>query len=155
MNSFASEADLCSAVLESNLLQTMEPPNDENEKNFILPELKGLAGIPDLVMVKAHNSEYDLLFTTISFELKLSDWKRALLQAFKYRAFSHKSYVVMDKAFESRALRHIDMFIKANVGLATVDLNCRLNIIFTPLIAHPYSEQLARKAIMMYKNMMH
>lgn len=151
MRPFTSEASLYRTVIDAGLLEVIEPHHNNEDKIIILPELKGLAGIPDCVMVKVVNSDCVLEFTTISFEFKLSNWKRALTQAYKYRAFSDKSYVVLDMAFEHRAKKHIDMFIKANIGLVSIDQNANYNILYSPFKKRPYSKFLTQKAALIYQ----
>ena len=57
-----------------------------------------------------------------SFELKLRDWPRALYQATRYRAFSHRSFVLMPDSSIGPALRREARFRLAGVGLASFDL---------------------------------
>lgn len=56
-----------------------------------------------------------------SFELKLRDWRRALYQATRYRAFSQRSFVVMPSDQDGPARRQKDRFRLAGVGLASFD----------------------------------
>lgn len=52
-----------------------------------------------------------------SFEFKLTNWRRALYQATRYRAFSHRVFVVLPTSSLSPALEHVEAFRKLNVGL--------------------------------------
>lgn len=56
-----------------------------------------------------------------SFEFKLANWRRALYQATRYRAFSHRVFVVLPSTSLSPALRHLEVFRKLNVGLISHD----------------------------------
>jgi hypothetical protein len=150
---FKSENDLVNTALSAGIIEAMEPSYPDEESTYQLQELKGVIGIPDLVLVKLIETEYDTLIRSISFEFKLSNWKRALIQAYKYRSFTHKSYVIMDMGFEHLAFRNIDMFIKGNVGLATVNDTGDYNLLFSPLEMHPYSSYLAKRAVDVYSKL--
>lgn len=52
-----------------------------------------------------------------SFEFKLSNWRRALYQAKRYRTFSHRVYVVMPSQSIGPASRSIEAFRRSNIGL--------------------------------------
>ena len=56
-----------------------------------------------------------------SFEGKLRNWKRALYQATRYRAFSHRSFVVMPEQCIGPALENLARFKRAKIGLIGVD----------------------------------
>ncbi|MEL7049496.1 MAG: MarR family transcriptional regulator, partial [Pseudomonadota bacterium] len=56
-----------------------------------------------------------------SFEGKLRNWQRALYQATRYRAFSHRSFVVMPEQCIAPALKNLDRFKRAKIGLIGVD----------------------------------
>ena len=58
--------------------------------NTYYKEWQGLFGIPDYVCFSKNNGEISI----ISFELKLTNWRGALTQAFRYRSFSDYSYVI-------------------------------------------------------------
>lgn len=131
---FPSEADLTEAASRSDYLAPLI-----NESQFIAYELDGLFGIPDLVTA---NLSYRGGVEGIAFEMKLSKWKRALQQAFHYRAFAREAYVVMDREYVHRPLRYADKFREAKVGLISVDSEqvskCHIQAINT----EPYSTHL-------------
>lgn len=56
-----------------------------------------------------------------SFEFKLSNWRRALYQAKRYRTFSHRVFVVMPSSSIRPALRSVDSFRRFNIGLIEHD----------------------------------
>ncbi|NQT40614.1 MAG: hypothetical protein HQ581_24185 [Planctomycetes bacterium] len=58
-----------------------------------------------------------------SFEFKLENWKRAFYQAKRYRAFSHRVFVVMPPAAARRVNGSAEHFRRFNVGLITHDAN--------------------------------
>jgi len=81
-------------------------------------EVKAPGAIPDLVFYKKIGKHVHYI---ISIELKLSDWRRALNQSFVHRSFPNETYVGLDRAAIGPALRNVDLFRKANVGLASID----------------------------------
>ena len=52
-----------------------------------------------------------------AFEVKLSNWKRALYQALQYQAFAHFSVVVVAEQWAHRIEKHIDAFKVFGVGI--------------------------------------
>jgi hypothetical protein len=102
-------------------------------------ELKGLFGVPDIVFVNLSHSRTEV-FRSFAFELKLANWKRALIQAYKYQSFADYSFVVLDKQNLHLALTNIESFINANVGLISVDTLGFTNIHFYPKNSTPYAE---------------
>jgi DNA-binding transcriptional ArsR family regulator len=81
-----------------------------------------------------------------SFEAKLTNWQRALYQATRYKAYSSKVFVVMPTNRARAAMKHIDRFRRANVGLITVDESCKIQIKRMPRREPPYSPSLYRMA---------
>ena len=102
-------------------------------------ELSGLFGIPDLVLgfVKTHANGHRTI-RTYAFEMKLANWKRALVQAYKYAAFAHYPFVVMDHKHVHRALRNIGMFHRSNVGLMSIDPSGAVYVHSRPRFRKPY-----------------
>lgn len=107
-----------------------------------LIEQTGLFGIPDLV-IASHNlsGTCEQPIIAFAFEMKLSNWKRALAQAFRYRAFAEVSFVVLDNKYIGRALKQIDRFQIANIGLLSVDLEGNLRIHHQPSHDAPFCQQ--------------
>lgn len=56
-----------------------------------------------------------------AFEFKLRDWKRALYQAARYRAFSHRVYVVMPSNATKRPSEFVHLFHTFGIGLIEHD----------------------------------
>lgn len=73
------------------------------------------------------------------FEGKLRNWKRALYQATRYRAFAHRSFVVMPDDFIRPAQRQVDRFRSARVGLISLDAAGRFRIVTKPRLHQPRS----------------
>lgn len=57
----------------------------------------------------------------IAFEAKLTDWRKALHQAWRNTSFANRAYVVLPRHGAQQALRHRDQFEKRGVGLCVVD----------------------------------
>lgn len=110
-----------------------------------LKEVEGLFGIPDYVFYTNHKNPNKISF--ISFELKLKNWKKALHQAFRYRSFSHFSYVVISPEGESAALKNKASFEKYNIGLAVYRTKSNLDILVKPSPSKPFSDKLQKKTI--------
>jgi hypothetical protein len=61
-----------------------------------------------------------VLESTISLEAKLHDWKRALVQAYRYRWFSNYSFVLLPSEKAVSAKSNIELFRRHDVGLVTI-----------------------------------
>lgn len=132
---FSTEIELSQAFRE--LISTSE----WSQSDF-WEEVKGLSGIPDYVLVQKVNNN-DI---AIGIELKLENWQRAMKQAFRYRTFCDQSYVVLDSAHLSPALKSINEFKQYNIGLASIDYHLKeLKIHFNPSIEEPFSSDLQQK----------
>ena len=114
-----------------------------NFGNSYLKECQGLFGVPDFVLCAKQKKDVSI----ISFELKLKNWKRAAKQAFRYKSFSHVSYVVLASRSANAALNNIEIFEKYNIGLAKFDNNSDFEILFKPESNLPYSENLHQKIV--------
>lgn len=127
---YSTESDLFKEAIESSFISY-----HLNRKSAIkLVEPKGLFGIPDLLIAQKDRSN---TYYSISFEMKLRNWKRALNQAYRYKSFSEYAYVVMDDKFVEPALRNLDKFKKSNVGLVSIN-NGRVSRHFIPVKDEPY-----------------
>lgn len=124
---FASEQDM-SSKFEKFL--------KENFGNAYIKEQAGLFGVPDYIFYSKSSDE----ILIISFELKLRDWKRASIQAFRYNNFSNLSYVVLPLQNINSAINNIDHFEKYNIGLASFNGGDDFEIIYKPQNRAPYSE---------------
>jgi len=103
-------------------------------------EIEGLFGIPDVVIAFGKTTVLGKrILRTLAFEMKLRNWQRALIQAYRYAAFSHYSFVVLDEAFSAPALNNIDRFQKSNIGLITVNVNSNITCHYKPKFSRPYS----------------
>jgi hypothetical protein len=113
-------------------------------------ELEWFFGIPDLIVAFAKT---DLrgrpILRTCAFEFKRANWKRALVQAFRYASFAHYSYVLLDSAHSRPAICSIDTFRSANIGLLTVDTLGNITWHHRPKFQSPYSPALSRSMAML------
>lgn len=101
-----------------------------------IEECKGLFGIPDYIIVE---KEKDQLKNVVAYELKLKNWKRALVQAFRYKSFANQSFVVMDDNHIGNAIKCIDDFKRVKVGLASFNSEKNFTIHYTPENDSPFS----------------
>ncbi len=113
---------------------------------YAFSEPKGLFGIPDLVVVNVdQRNGVDKITRSFAFEMKLSNWRRAIIQAYRYRAFANLVYVVIDLHFLKPALAKIDDFAKSNIGLISIDQLGFLHIEYKPRFELPYCYELETK----------
>lgn len=126
---------------EKEMSKVFERYLKRNFGNAYLKECKGLFGIPDFVSY----SKQEVPFLVYSFELKLADWKRATIQAFRYKSFSNVCYVVMPIDGISAAKSNLKVFEKYNIGLAQLDKRGAFEAIFKPTLDEPYSDYLSQK----------
>ncbi len=79
------------------------------------------------------NIKYKLPFKkSIAFEAKLSNWKRAITQAYRYKWFADYSYVVLDEAHANQAINNLSQFEKHNVGLLTISVEGNIKTYYRP-----------------------
>lgn len=129
---FTTEEKMVNSCLEK--LNTIF--NIQDIQNEVVLEPTGLFGIPD-IMIRTKQ--------IISIEAKLKNWKRALIQAYKYRFFSIESYVFIDETYIENPLNNIEEFKKYNIGLAGVSTD-NIIIYYQPEEVEPFSEELYNKA---------
>ena len=66
-----------------------------------------------------------------SFELKMSNWKRALFQAIRYKTFSEYTSIVMPFEKEQILLQTIDSFKERNIGVLLFDAySCETKMLY-------------------------
>ncbi len=105
------------------------------------------------LMVDSYINQSDILFNvsktyksiatnSVAIEAKLKNWKRALNQAFRYKWFACKSYVVLDSKHITPALVNIEEFRKYNVGLAEINKQGCLKIYFNPKAQKPIDDKM-------------
>lgn len=110
---------------------------------FRQTEVQGLFGIPDLVAAFAPlPRRKSRSFRCIAFEMKLSDWRRGLIQAFRYRAFATIAILVLDDTRTGPAIANIDRFKRANVGLVGLKPDGYFNVYLWPEQEDPFNPDL-------------
>ena len=105
--------------------------------NTYFKEWQGLFGIPDYVCFSKQNDE----ISVVSFELKLTDWRGAIIQAFRYKSFSDYSYVVLPVETAKKAKEYKKLFEQYEIGLVSFD-DKTYDIIYRPSKVLPYSNRL-------------
>lgn len=69
----------------------------------------------------------------IAVEAKISNWKRGLYQAYRYKQYADKSYLALHTNYLQRAMKNISIFIDLNIGLIEVnDQTEEIKKIFEP-----------------------
>ncbi len=88
-----------------------------------------------------------------AFELKLSNWRRALMQAHRYRYFADVSIVVLPKNKIKIASSYLATFKSVKVGLWFFDPRYnRIITLYTPQPAKPLAPQYKPRAIELVSN---
>lgn len=75
----------------------------------------------------------------VAIEAKLSNWKRALEQAYRYLEYASESWVLLDSARASGARKNIEQFKKLNIGFITLEKSGNKKILFRPQKRSPKS----------------
>ena len=96
-------------------------------------------GIADLVAINWNNKSTtsddfrEAKPIVRAFEFKISDWRGGLMQAHRYRYFSHAAILVLPKKKLKLAQKHIHLFKTLRVGLWGFDFDTETIIrVFTP-----------------------
>jgi len=77
-------------------------------------------------------------------EAKISNWKRGFYQAYRYKWFSHYSFLALQKKFVQPAVKNIILFKEHNIGLITVDTDINsINVLFQPKKQKPFSKEIS------------
>jgi predicted transcriptional regulator len=90
----------------------------------------------------SHKKYAEALEDSIAIEAKLKNWKRALEQAYRYKWFSSKSYVMLPANNMKPALDNIELFKKYEVGLASLSTETGIEIHYKPKSTAPYSPKM-------------
>jgi hypothetical protein len=69
----------------------------------------------------AHTYAKPLYTRFVSVEAKLNQWRKALEQAFRNGLFATQTFVVIDKAHSTPAIRHLEEFARSRVGLIVAE----------------------------------
>ncbi|MFH1653906.1 MAG: hypothetical protein ABIE74_07595 [Pseudomonadota bacterium] len=85
--------------------------------------------------------------TLMAFEMKLSDWKRALHQAYRYSYFADHVVVVLPMDKTTAACNNLDLFKELDIGLWGLDSDKTITKFFTPHSRSAKSENARNKAV--------
>jgi hypothetical protein len=142
MAQFSTEQELVETAIQHLPLRSwLRAP--KSATLFQQTEVPGLFGIPDLVAARVSKRKRKTIhFDSIAFEMKLSDWRRGLIQAFRYRAFATTVILVIDDARSAPAIANVDRFKKANVGLVGLRPDGAFNVYSWPDREDPFSPHL-------------
>ncbi|TSC85780.1 MAG: hypothetical protein G01um10147_1056 [Microgenomates group bacterium Gr01-1014_7] len=129
-----------------SFLEKTLPYNKDKIKNMILRYL-----IKNNYLVKSNNSEtywidkqyVSCLDNLYSIEAKISSWKRGFYQAYRYKWFSHYSFLAIHEKYASPSIRNLELFKKYNIGLLTVSTSRKnLEVLHRPNYEKPYSREI-------------
>ncbi|GAB4036697.1 hypothetical protein [Spirosoma jeollabukense] len=134
MNKFNSEAEMAKHFFSYI----------KGGSSLVLQEYQGLFGIPDFILFDSSlKNEYYI----ISVELKLKNWRRALIQAFRYLNFSNKSFVILDEKYVNPAINNLAVFKQYNIGLGSFNVDQELKIYYNPTDIQPFNLQITEKLL--------
>ena len=92
----------------------------------------------------SHERYAEALEDSIAIEAKLKNWKRALQQAYRYKWFSNKAYVILPNSALNPALDNLHLFQRYGVGLASINDSDGLEVHYKAKETPPYSERMAK-----------
>ncbi len=83
-----------------------------------------------------------------AFEMKLTDWRKGLAQAYRYSYFADLAVVILPPKIAAKAKADLEMFRESNVGLWSFDPTTgAIRKLFTPRVSGPRSAKANAKAI--------
>jgi hypothetical protein len=83
-----------------------------------------------------------------AFEMKLSDWRKGLAQAYRYSYFADQAVVVLPPGPAAAAKGEIDLFRRSNVGLWSFDpATATIRKLFSPRSSGPRNPRAKEKAM--------
>jgi hypothetical protein len=96
------------------------------------------SGITDILARTKRNE-------VIALEAKLTDWRRAIYQAYRNTTFALRSYVVLPERVASRAEKSVEMFTNYGVGLCAC-ADHKLSVLIEARNSEPLMEWLTTRA---------
>jgi hypothetical protein len=85
-------------------------------------------GIADMVVIQMGDT-----CKVVAFEFKLKDWKRGMIQAYRYSYFANKSILVLPSESIEAAKAKADAFVEMGIGLWEYNQSEKIiNEIYTP-----------------------
>jgi hypothetical protein len=145
---FATEQELVDcAIRHFPVREWLQVPDDA--RVFQRTEVQGLFGIPDLLVAARPDAEIGdgVSIASIAFEMKLSDWRRGLAQAFRYRSFAKSTFLVIDDSRSRQAVANLERFQRANVGLIGLNTDGIFQVYVWPEQEEPFSRDLCHALI--------
>jgi len=83
-----------------------------------------------------------------AFEIKITDWRKGLMQAHRYRYFAHVAIVVVPPSAASIARKYLDTFKRLKVGLWSFDMDSKkINTFYSPRRKDPMTFEYKCKAV--------
>jgi len=142
--SYSSELSLYDDFIQSSMFRKII--QNLGYYSICISEFKGLFGIPDLLIINYEVKDgKPHILQTIAFEMKLSNWKRALIQAYRYKAFAEKSFVVIDKNYLHLVNNNQKEFDLSEIGLISGESKNDFNVYIPAKYSEPYSKPLTEK----------
>lgn len=116
-------------------------------KSHVISSLRKLQELDHIDLIDSDtycikNKYHYTVSSSIAIEAKLKDWKRALKQAYRYKWFASKSYVLLDEANIGPARRNIHEFHSMGVGLMAIGIDSKLRTIYDPEPSAPIDEKM-------------
>jgi len=105
----------------------------------VIREFDYVSGRTDILSLSNENE-------IIAFEAKLSNWRKAIHQAWRNTSFANQVYVVLPRNFASAAIKNKAEFKELGVGLCVVDED-GVEVIFQSTFHQPIMPWLNRKAM--------
>lgn len=98
----------------------------------ILPALEksGIVENNNNKSLKIKNKYHLAVKESVAIEAKVSNWKRGLYQAYRYRKYADYSYLAIHQEYVKAPLENLDEFMKTNVGLIGVNTNSGETIVY-------------------------
>ena len=132
----------------------------KNKKKVSLDIVTTITGIKKQDIVKSLEKliEYSFVkrmdsYYVFSNKYELRNWKKALMQAYRYKWFADYSYVVLDEAHSKAAIENLPLFEKLNVGLLTISISGVIKKYYHPKKQKPLDPtmQMLLSEVVMYQ----
>ncbi len=105
------------------LVEEVQPPSVYG-RYFAMPG----CGVADFVLCEGFDNSSNVgnLHTSLlAFEAKLTDWRQAIQQAYRYRYYADSAFVLLPAKNASAALRNGRLFETFGIGLWTFDVETK------------------------------
>lgn len=125
LNEYALTSHLLNTLQQGGVFQIAKIRSKQGKKKIELRrEVGNNSFFADILISLSPKEEGVVIFDTkktrfIAIEVKVSNWKQGLYQAWRYCSFAEKSYLALYKEFAKNV--DIGLFKKHNVGLIVFD----------------------------------